>query len=48
MGSQIANIAAGIIAVAMITAVLRRGTAAATVIMASGMAFSGAIKAALG
>lgn len=48
MGSQVANIAAGLLTIAMITAVLKRGGAAATVLIAGGMAFSSAIKAALG
>lgn len=48
MGDKIANIVGAIVTVALVTAVLARGTQAAQVITATGNAFSGSLKAAQG
>ena len=48
MGEKIANIAASIVAVAMVTTVLIRGSEASQVVRATGDAFSGALRAAMG
>lgn len=48
MGEKVANIMGSIVAVAMVTTVLMRGSAAAQVISAIGNGFSGSIRAAQG